>query len=376
MKMGNISSYFIKRTKAFTMAVTLLFISNILLLLFGVAAYASADQINIPTYMITTRGNDPSQPIQIQHGPGYHGNYQFGDVNELFQSCPSEIVIFVHGVGVSPGGATEQLDRVKMSLEKNGYNTTLVGYSWGSQIEWGAAKILARDEGAKLAQFIADYKDICKNNHNLNSDIQLLGHSLGSRVILSTLESLHDNPVWNNNSNNFRITSVNLMGAAVDDEEVSTDPLDISDDPTNMNTVKIAYGKAIQDEVLQFYNLFNPEDNALEPSPLLPFDMFYEHYPFFEKDSALGQSGHQTSPRITLPNNYVQVNVENEIGAISNADAIDGRDVALCNNFGFCPIVGIGDNHLGYMGFRDLGNNDKLADDGAMNVVVNHLHNG
>ena len=42
-------------------------------------------------------------------------------------------------------------------------------------------------------------------------DIRLLAHSLGARVVLSNLESLHENKTWNNN--NFTIKSVDLLGA-------------------------------------------------------------------------------------------------------------------------------------------------------------------
>ncbi len=354
------------------MLVQALLLSNMLLV--GPIVYASSNQLHIPTYMLTTRGNNPASPIEMQQGFGYHNNYQYGDVNKLFITCPKEIVVFVHGWGVSAEVSKEQLDRVKMSLEKNSYNTTLIGYSWASDKNWDPAKILAKNEGPKLAQFIAKYKETCKNVHNVNSDVLLVSHSLGARVILSALDSLHNNPIWNNNGNNFKITSVNLMGAAVDDEEASLNPLDISADHTNVNTVKFAYGKAIQDEVVRFYNLNNPEDNALEPLPFYPFDWFYEIYPLFEEDSALGQSGFQTDPRITLPGNFVQVNVKNEIKDISNADAIDGWDVGLCNDYDFCQ-VDVGDNHLGYMGFRNPENTDELGDDGAVNVVVNHLRN-
>jgi hypothetical protein len=65
-------------------------------------------------------------------------------------------------------------------------------------------------------------------------------------MILSAIESLHENPVWK--SNGFKITSVHLLEAAVDNEEVSKNPSDISGDPTNTNGVKFAYGEAIEDE--------------------------------------------------------------------------------------------------------------------------------
>jgi hypothetical protein len=49
-------------------------------------------------------------------------------------------------------------------------------------------------------------------------------------MILSALQSLHADPVWNNSTNNFKVASVHLMGAAVDDSEVSKDPSDVSND--------------------------------------------------------------------------------------------------------------------------------------------------
>jgi hypothetical protein len=41
---------------------------------------------------------------------------------------------------------------------------------------------------------------------------------------------------------------------------------------------------------------------------------------------------------------------------------------------GICK-VNIGDNHAGYIGFREPTNKDLLADDGAMDVVINHWRN-
>ena len=63
------------------------------------------------------------------------------------------------------------------------------------------------------------------------------------------------NPTWKNN--NFKIASVNLMGAAVDNEEVSKNPRDIISDRTNWDSAKSNYGNAIEDEVIHFYNLYN-----------------------------------------------------------------------------------------------------------------------
>ena len=35
--------------------------------------------------------------------------------------------------------------------------------------------------------------------------------------------------------------------------------------------------------------------------------------------------------------------------------------------------VSIGDNHIGYVGFRNATDNTKLVDDGAINIVVDTL---
>jgi hypothetical protein len=132
-------------------------------------------------------------------------------------------------------------------------------------------------------------------------------------------------PLWRNattawNEGNFKIASVHLLGAAVDNEEVSMSPRDISDDKTNWGTPKSDYGEAIQEEVVDFYNLYSPKDNALEPYPAPYFGI----YPSFEGDQALGQSGKQTKlTAITLPENYNETNVESQLPencSIENSD--------------------------------------------------------
>lgn len=93
---------------------------------------------------------------------------------------------------------------------------------------WTTAKEIANENGPKLAQFILDYKDSCKQQQNSDVNISLIGHSLGSRVILSSLASLNDNAKWN--EMNFNITSVHLLGAAVDNGEISKNSADIDGD--------------------------------------------------------------------------------------------------------------------------------------------------
>lgn len=79
------------------------------------------------------------------------------------------------------------------------------------------------------------------NNILTDIKVKLIDHSLGARVILSSLNSLVNNSAWN--SNNYSIASVQLVGAAVDNEEVSKNKRDIDIDITNWNTIKSNYGQ-------------------------------------------------------------------------------------------------------------------------------------
>jgi hypothetical protein len=55
--------------------------------------------------------------------PGFSGN-SYPDNNEL--------AIYIHGVWIGQTSAKEQLDRIKLSLNANGYNIPVVGFSWDS----------------------------------------------------------------------------------------------------------------------------------------------------------------------------------------------------------------------------------------------------
>ena len=133
--------------------------------------------------------------------------------------------------------------------------------------------------------------------------------------------------------------------------------------------------------------MFNSEDDALEPGYFNPwyFDCFFNYseyqpiyYPCFEQDFALGQSGIQSTISDTdLTQNYLDIVVEQEINDYRDADA-DGRCDLLYGTFWFhlpfvCTITLVGDNHLGYIGFRE--SNGSLRDNGAMNIVVDTLQN-
>ena len=130
----------------------------------------------------------------------------------LDQICgESEAVIYTHGVWTNEKGhsikavenAPEIFDRLKMSLKNAGYFDPLIGFSWDSDTEidpygngWNVAKLIAKENGPKLAKFLLDLKNYCIEHHNNNIELRLVGHSLGSRVILSALDILDNNNEW------------------------------------------------------------------------------------------------------------------------------------------------------------------------------------
>jgi hypothetical protein len=339
-----------------------LILSVILLLITPLGAFpissAVASMTTIPAYEITTRGSlDKAAGVE---GNGYNNRYALSDINDLFSNCPAEIAIIVHGWPLDEDRAKERFDRVKMSLEHNEYIIPIVGFSWDSDTDWQTAKSIADESGPKLARFILDYMDTCKNQAvKRDINVRLIAHSLGARVILSTLHGLGMNETWNDN--NFKIASVHFMGAAVDNEEVSKDYLDTGD---SFYDDGLVYGEDIEGQVDNFYNLFNREDNLLEPRFTPPV-----YYPFFEMDLALGFNGEQLG--LTEPTNYHDIDVESELANIADADG--DRNCDLPNPFipGDCTIVATGDNHLGYFGFRNA-SNENFRDDGAINVVVDN----
>jgi len=322
--------------------------------------------------LISTRGHYDLNTGQLVQG---HDSTDY-DATDI-PNCPPEIALFIHGWGLDESMAKERYERTLMSLQANNYSIPLISFSWDSNTTsslsdfglsgWNHAKSIANDNGPKLAQFIIDYADKC-NHENKESKIRLISHSLGARVILSGLESLHKNDIWNNN--NYTLTSVHLLGAAVDNEEVSKNISDITVDWTNLWTGKtIAYGNAIEQGVTDFYNLYSPNDNYLEPKA------FMQIYPSYEYgDWALGQNGYQILPypiTSSLPQNYKELDVENEIAPICDADGDQKVDFTFSKG----DIISRGDNHLGYIGFRNATDNTKLIDDGAINIVVDNWKN-
>ncbi len=108
-----------------------------------------------------------------------------------------EFTIVVHGMRNNKQGALEKFKIAKRRLQQLGYKYPVVGFSYDSNVkgvqykfnEDNAVKIgriIARKNGNDLARFILDFKK--KYPH---TKIQLMGHSLGSEVILTALTKIN-----------------------------------------------------------------------------------------------------------------------------------------------------------------------------------------
>src|SRR5215207_5094470 len=91
-------------------------------------------ETKIPIYMISTRGNTTYH--QEVNRSGYNNNYIFSNLTSLFELCPSEVAIFIHGWGNDEGLAKERLDRVKLALKKTITHILLL-VSVGLQTSYG-----------------------------------------------------------------------------------------------------------------------------------------------------------------------------------------------------------------------------------------------
>jgi len=107
-----------------------------------------------------------------------------------------ELVIMIHGLRNNNAGAVAKAIIAKNTLRKLGYTHPVIGFSYDSNTT-GAHLIahakqaldvgimIAKKNGRNLGTFIEDFKSISPK-----TKIRLMGHSLGTQVILSTIERL------------------------------------------------------------------------------------------------------------------------------------------------------------------------------------------
>jgi hypothetical protein len=293
--------------------------------------YLSDNKLS-PIYEVSTRLNIPDSNLtELPFNAPLHVN---ASLMKFGSGCPPEIVIYIHGFNKNDMEANEEFNRIQTSLNYNNYKIPLIGFSWNSKVDYPQAQNNAKDNGLELAKFISDFKNKCKE-----TDIRLVSHSLGAAVVNSTLINLGNNQslLANTDNNNSKpLKSVHLLGAAINNTWIANNtPL----------------GDAIYTMVEKFYNLYNPQDDGLEYNRV------------FEKHNPLGLVG---AVNVTSPLNYIDRNVAYEIIPSSDADGNGNLEECFEN---IKPVQWWGDNHCGYIGFRNS-TTSSLLDDGAMNIVV------
>ncbi len=111
----------------------------------------------------------------------------------------AELAVMVHGMRNDSAGAASKVQIAKECLSILGYKHPVIGFSYDSDIPGAhrsdnnvktleTARIIAHKNGHNLACFVIDFA-----HTNPHTKIRLLGHSLGSEVILSAIMWLHDN---------------------------------------------------------------------------------------------------------------------------------------------------------------------------------------
>jgi len=198
-----------------------------------------------PILRISTRGYyDLSYGTTLKKTP-YH-LYPKKDFEKLIGS--KELTIMIHGLGNDNAGAVEKVIIAKNKLRRLGYHYPVVGYSYDSNTTGGhliafakhalaVGQIIAKKNGRNLASFIEDFKSISPK-----TKIRLMGHSLGSQVILSTVERL-----FKKSQNIGIIESVHFFGASI---------------PSHVPSSK--YGKLLQRVIRgKIVNYYSPTDEVL-----------------------------------------------------------------------------------------------------------------
>ena len=146
-----------------------------------------------PIPRISTRGYyDLSDGTTLKKNPYYF--YPKKYFEKLIDS--KELTIMIHGLRNDNAGAVAKAVIARNKLKKLGYAHPVIGYSYDSNTTGahliayakhalGVGQVIAKKNGRNLAQFVEDFKSISPK-----TKIRLMGHSLGSQVILSTVERL------------------------------------------------------------------------------------------------------------------------------------------------------------------------------------------
>jgi hypothetical protein len=147
--------------------------------------------------------------------------YPKKDFKNLSES--KEFTIMIHGLRNNNAGAIAKVLLAKNRLRKLGYTYPVIGFSYDSNTtgahlikhakrSLAAGQVIAKKNGQNLGRFIEDFKSTSPKTL-----IKLMGHSLGSQVILSALEYLAKKK-----QNYGIVESVYLFGASITEDVPSS----------------------------------------------------------------------------------------------------------------------------------------------------------
>ncbi len=160
-----------------------------------------------------------------------------------------ELAIMIHGLRNDSRGAADKVEIARGRLAELGYRHPVVGLSYDSNTRGAhlarharralaAGQRIAAKNGRNLSLFVEDFRAASPGTR-----IRLLGHSLGSQVILSTVERLARRP-----GNRGAIESVHLFGASI--------PSGVPSSPGHSGNL----GLVVAGEVVNYYS---PADEVL-----------------------------------------------------------------------------------------------------------------
>lgn len=148
--------------------------------------------------MVTTR-----RPGEAVGPAATTGSWSFDDADELF--------VFVHGFDTDAEGARDQAYTAERGLAeaRPSEPPPVVGYGWGSDVEWAAAKRIADANAEPLADWVTEWAD------DDGRPVHLLGYSLGARVTGETLRELASR------GRTGALASASLLGGAIPYDSVT-----------------------------------------------------------------------------------------------------------------------------------------------------------
>lgn len=244
--------------------------------------------LGVPRSLFIEDGHDETDYETAGTIPGFHDDTSL-----------DEIVVFVHGWLANEEAALGRMSLLRYALENNGYSHPVVGFTWDTDqaaVDWNSGKIIAKWNGPKLAQFIADY-----TRENPDTDIRLVSNSLGAHPLFSALETL--------DSSGFEdvVESATVLGGSVTSDSV---------------TEGGEYYDAIEKVVGDVYNYRTPNDRTL--------NLYYE---VIERAGSVGGAGANG----TTPPNYHDRCVEYVPDHFSFLIPERGCMDEVVGDFGFSP---------------------------------------